>query len=247
MKQSWYFKIIIFLVIIGIIIYLLFNFNAVKSKFLDFLEWLEDNPLEGAFLYILIYVTSVTFFIPGSIMTLGGAFAYAKATDSLFYGMLVSGGLVFISASLGAILAYTIARYVLRDYFKKLGSKNIKFKAIEKAIEMKGIKLVFLLRVAPIVPYCYLNYLLGITSISPKDNILALLGMIPGVILYVYIGGTLSTLSEVTSSDSLTSNEGIILMVIGTIIAILGFCYISFQAKKIINELIKEEKEKEQI
>ena len=117
----------------------------------------------------------------------------------------------------------------------------MKFKAIEKAIKEDGFKMVILLRLCPLIPFNLLNYLLGVTSITAKDNIMALLGMIPGTIVYVYLGGTISNLSDIASSGSLTSNYGTIaLLIIGTVLAFCGVCFISYKAKMAINKALED-------
>ena len=61
------------------------------------------------------------------------------------------------------------------------------------------MKFVVLIRLSPIFPFNLLNYLLGIIAISAVDNLKAMLGMIPGTIVYVYLGATLQNLADISS------------------------------------------------
>jgi uncharacterized membrane protein YdjX (TVP38/TMEM64 family) len=63
-----------------------------------------------------------------------------------------------------------------------------------------------LLRVSPIIPFTLLNYVLGATSITTKDNFLSLVGFIPDAILYVYLGTSVKNLADLTKGFSLTDN-----------------------------------------
>ena len=76
-----------------------------------------------------------------------------------------------------------------------------KFLALD-AIKKEGLKLMFLLRLSPIIPFNVLNYFMGVTGISVKDFLFGGLGMIPGTIVYVYIGTTLGNISDIASGGS---------------------------------------------
>ncbi|WP_371321949.1 TVP38/TMEM64 family protein [Thermoleptolyngbya sichuanensis] len=52
----------------------------------------------------------------------------------------------------------------------------------------RGLKIVFLTHLSPLFPFNLLNYLFGITCVSPKNYVIGSLGMIPGTFLYVYFG-----------------------------------------------------------
>jgi uncharacterized membrane protein YdjX (TVP38/TMEM64 family) len=53
----------------------------------------------------------------------------------------------------------------------------------------EGAKLIFLLRLSPVIPFSLSNYLYGLTSVKFWSYVLASwVGMIPGTFLYVYIG-----------------------------------------------------------
>ena len=63
-----------------------------------------------------------------------------------------------------------------------------RFAAIERAVSARGRRIVFLLRLSPLIPFNFLNYALGLTTISLWDFTVAALGMIPSTILYAYAG-----------------------------------------------------------
>jgi uncharacterized membrane protein YdjX (TVP38/TMEM64 family) len=46
----------------------------------------------------------------------------------------------------------------------------------------------FLLRSGPVMPYNVLNYIVGVTSLSFRDNALGYIGLIPVAIFEVYMG-----------------------------------------------------------
>jgi uncharacterized membrane protein YdjX (TVP38/TMEM64 family) len=87
-------------IIIGIFLAALIAFVIVDSlttRYLtdavqDFLEWIEDNPVAGIFLFIIVYFIATVFFIPGSLLTLGAGFVFSSAFGlglGVALGMLV--------------------------------------------------------------------------------------------------------------------------------------------------------------
>ena len=83
-----------------------------------------------------------------------------------------------------------------------MGSKNLKFRAIEKAVKEHGCQFVVLIRLTPIFPANLLNYLLGIMPIKAFDNIKAMPGMLPVTFSYCYLGAMVEKLSEIQSSGT---------------------------------------------
>src|SRR5207302_6285236 len=94
-----------------------------------------------------------------------------------------------IGATLGATAAFLVGRYLARDWVAHRIEANQKFKAIDQAVGREGGKIVLLTRLSPIFPFNLLNYAFGVTQVTLRSYFLAsAVGMIPGTILYVYIG-----------------------------------------------------------
>ena len=64
------------------------------------------------------------------------------------------------------------------------------------------MKVVFLMRLAPIIPYNILNYLVGATSVSMKDNILGFFGFYPMGTFNVYIGSQIERINNIRENSS---------------------------------------------
>ena len=96
---------------------------------------------------------------------------------------------VSAGATLGAALAFLVARYFLRHRVEEAAKNNPKFAAMDEAIGREGWKMVALLRLSPLVPFNLSNYLYGVTKIGFWPYVAASwAGMLPGTFLYVYIG-----------------------------------------------------------
>jgi uncharacterized membrane protein YdjX (TVP38/TMEM64 family) len=160
---------------------------------LGFLSWAKGAGLVGALLYGLAYVLGTLLFLPGSILTLGAGFLYGLA-----------GGLavVFPSSVLGALLAFLLGRTVLRAPIARRMARHPRFQAVDQAVTEKAFWVVLLLRLSPAFPFNLLNYALGVTKVPVGTYLLAsALGMLPGTVLYVYLGTLLTSAAELLSGQ----------------------------------------------
>lgn len=201
----------------------------------DFFGWLGDHPGEGICAFILLYAFATAFlFIPASILTIGAGYAFGMAVgDGL--GLVLASLSVFLGASIGSVWAFLLGRYIFKDASKKLSERYSKFRAIDKAMQRKGLRIMILLRISPLVPFNVLGYICGTTSISFKNYTLALLGLLPGVVLFCFIGVAGCTFTN-DSSNPVT----ICSVIIGILFAVAGIMLISRYAKKELDQITEE-------
>lgn len=129
--------------------------------------------------FILIYALAVIALIPASLLTIAGG-----AVFGLLPGMVYA----LVGATLGSTGAFLIGRHVARRLVARRLAAMPRFVAIERAVSARGRRIVFLLRLSPVVPFNFLNYALGLTTISVWDFVIASLGTVPGAFVYAYAG-----------------------------------------------------------
>jgi uncharacterized membrane protein YdjX (TVP38/TMEM64 family) len=196
------------------------------------LEWIQGLGAIGAIAFIGIYIVATVAFFPGSILTLGAGVVFGVVLGSLY---------VFIGATLGATLAFLVGRYLARGWVAKSIEGNPKFRSIDSAVGREGFKIVLLTRLSPIFPFNALNYAYGLTGVSLKDYFLGSVGMIPGTIMYVYIGslaGSIATLGIGTQPTNPTVQWAI--RIIGFIATVAVTLYVTRIARKALNEAVAE-------
>jgi len=234
-------KLLVALILGGFITYAIIDaatgVNNISTLVDDFLDWVEENPTEGVFAFIGVYFVATVLFIPGTILTLGAGFVFSNAFG-LGVGVLLGTIAVFIGASLGAVTSFVLGRFLLRDWVMTLTIKFQIFEAIDIALQENGFKIMSLLRLSPIIPFNALNYIGGVTSISFRDNALAMFFVLPGSILYVFLGSSAGSLADSGSSDD-DPTATIITIVFGLVFGILGIAATSYYAKKELNKVIE--------
>ncbi|PHJ62835.1 membrane protein [Nostoc linckia z18] len=196
----------------------------------DALQWIDSLGTVGAIAFIAIYILATVAFFPGSILTLGSGVIFGVVWGSLY---------VFIGATLGATAAFLVGRYLARDWVAQKIADNKKFTAIDQAVGREGLKIVLLTRLSPIFPFNLLNYAFGITGVSLKDYFIGSVGMIPGTIMYVYIGSLASNLATIgTEAQPTNSTLQWTIRILGFIATLAVTIYITRIARKALEDEI---------
>jgi uncharacterized membrane protein YdjX (TVP38/TMEM64 family) len=134
----------------------------------------------GPVIFIGAYALATVLFIPGSVLTLAAGY---------LFGPLLGTAVVSLASTLGASLAFLVSRYAARPFIESRLMSNPKFAQIDAGIAATGAKVVFLLRLSPLVPFTLLNYMLGLTRVPFLQYVGASwAGMLPGTIAYVGLG-----------------------------------------------------------
>ncbi|HXV36908.1 MAG TPA: TVP38/TMEM64 family protein [Myxococcota bacterium] len=160
-----------------------------------FASWVEGLGFWGPAAFVLGYAVAVVALVPASLLTL--------AAGAIF-GIPRGVACVLAAATLGACAAFLVARHLARSAVEAMVERRPKLAAIDRAVERDGLRIAFLLRLTPVVPFNLLNYALGLTRLSLRDYAIACSGMLPGTLLYVYTGKLARDVTSLASDAALT-------------------------------------------
>lgn len=209
---------------------ILSRFVDVQQAFRQALTWISDLGAMGPLVFVLFYIMACVLLLPGSILTLG-----AGAVFGVIKGTLI----VSIASTAGATCAFLVGRYLARDWVGAHIAGNDRFKAIDEAVGAEGWKVVGLTRLSPIFPFNLLNYAFGLTRVRLQDYVLASwIGMLPGTVLYVYIGSLAGDLAVLGSAERSRGIAEWVLYGVG-LLATLGVTFfVTRLAKRALHERI---------
>lgn len=206
--------------------------GQIQQLLVGLVEWIDSLGAIGSLVFILAYIAVTISFLPASVVTLGAGFVFGIVQGSI---------LVFIGAMLGATAAFLIGRFVARDWIARKVADNRFFNALDGAIADEGLKLIFLIRLSPVFPFNLLNYALGLTKVTLKDYVLGTIGIIPGTIMYVYLGSLVGDLAMLGTGEAPSNpviSWTIKILIFVTIVAIAF--YITKIARKALKEAVPE-------
>src|SRR5918993_2446323 len=146
----------------------------------------------GVAIFFAAYVASTVAFLPGSILTLAAGFAFGPV-----WGLAI----VSPASVAGATAAFLLGRTLLRDWAVRKTRGAPQLRAIERAVEREGFKLILLLRLSPLIPFNVLNYALSLSNVRLSTYIVAsAVGMLPATALYVYLGSLAPTAAQLSAA-----------------------------------------------
>ena len=147
----------------------------------------QAQPLATVLSFFAVYVAVCALSIPGAaILTLA-----AGAMFGVGVGLLV----VSFASALGALLAFLVARYLLRDLVQARFGKALA--PVNDGMARDGVFYLLTLRLVPLFPFWLVNLLSGLTPISAARFYgVSQLGMLPGTLVYVNAGTQLAAIES---------------------------------------------------
>src|SRR5262249_26338779 len=129
--------------------------------------------------FIAIYAVAIVALVPATILTLvaGAVFGVVRGVAYAFAG-----------ATIGTTVAFLLGRHTARPIVERWLASAPRAAAVDRAVSAQGWRIVFLLRLSPIMPFNVLNYALGLTTIAVWDFMLAGVGSLPSELLTAYAG-----------------------------------------------------------
>jgi uncharacterized membrane protein YdjX (TVP38/TMEM64 family) len=189
--------------------------------------WVAQLGPWGPFAFVALYAVATVAFVPASLLTL--------AAGAIF-GVAFGTTLVLVAATLGASAAFLIARYVARASIERRLRDDGRFRAIDRAVADEGLKIVTLLRLSPVFPFNLLNYALGLTGVRFGDYFVACLGMLPGTLMYVYLGALGGDVAAAAAEGNTRSNAEWGLLALGLVATVAVTVSITRIARRALRE-----------
>ncbi|MGH7194011.1 MAG: TVP38/TMEM64 family protein, partial [Candidatus Saccharimonadales bacterium] len=178
------------------------------------LEWIRGMGAWGPVVLAIAYVIATVCFVPGSVMTLGAGF---------LFGVVMGALTVSLASVAGASAAFWLGRTIARGWVQQRFAADPRFQALDRVIGREGFKVVLLVRLSPVIPFTAINYALGLTNISYRDFLLASwIGMLPGTILYAYLGSTLHSLADLSRGSAAGGPASQVFFGVGLVITLFA-------------------------
>ena len=161
--------------------------DQLKASRDGLISWYGQYPLGTGLGFFGVYVLATALSVPGAtILTL--------AAGAMFgFGL----GLVLVSfaSSLGALLAFWVARYLLRNVVQQRFGKWLA--PINAGLAKDGVFYLLTLRLLPVFPFWLINLLMGLTTLRARRfYVVSQLGMLAGTAVYVNAGTQLASIQS---------------------------------------------------
>ena len=174
----------------------------------------------GLLFFIVVYVLVVLFFLPIT--------PFSMAAGAIFgwWGIPIA----YLSAMLGSLIAFTMARDLGNCYIAKLCERRLIVRTLEQVVVKGGFRLILLIRLSGILPFAVQNYAFGLTAVNRYSYIWAsLIGLLPGAIIKVWIGKVGMDVLEGSLLSDGVNTVGLIFALLATLIMLI---YVGILARR---------------
>jgi uncharacterized membrane protein YdjX (TVP38/TMEM64 family) len=144
----------------------------------NLMAWVEQAGVLAPLVFIVIYAVATVLMVPGLILTIAGGALFGPWLGTL---------LNVLGATVGAGMAFLLARYVTQDWVEQKAQGWLK--RVKQGVEEEGWRFVAFTRLVPLFPFVLLNYALGLTRIPLSHYLVAsFICMLPGGFAYTWLG-----------------------------------------------------------
>jgi uncharacterized membrane protein YdjX (TVP38/TMEM64 family) len=120
----------------------------------------------------------------------------------LLFGLFPGLPLALLGITAGALGAFLVGRSLGRAWIERRMGDSLNLQALDEAVNAQSFYIVFLTRFAIVLPFNVLNYAFGLTRVTSTTYVAATaLGMLPAVLLYVYLGTLADDFGAVLAGD----------------------------------------------
>ncbi|MCR5857399.1 VTT domain-containing protein [Mesorhizobium sp. J428] len=169
-------RLILLIGVIAAIIWAALNRDRLDLAALD--AWLSGLGFVAPLAYLGLYAVGTIAFLPGALFALAGGALFGPVWGSL---------LNLVGATIGASLAFLIARYLAGGWVAARTGGRLK--RLIEGVEAEGWRFVAFVRLVPLFPFNLTNYALGLTRINFWSYVItSLIAMAPGAIAYTWLG-----------------------------------------------------------
>lgn len=229
-------KLIIITVLISIVALFFLNggqeylsFDSLKQHKEELLSYAHANFWQAFFIAGGIYILSAMLNLPvAAVMSLAIGFIFGR-----WYGTLLAS----IAATIGAVLVFWIARYLVADWARPKLEQMKSTQNIMTKLQDDAFSYLLFMRAVPLFPFWFVNMVFAFSPIKTKHYAIGTyLGMLPVSFVLVNLGQSLST---VNSMDELFTTEVILSFILIGVMALVTSIVMQSRNKKMVDESAK--------
>jgi uncharacterized membrane protein YdjX (TVP38/TMEM64 family) len=154
--------------------------GRIAEAVVDAARQARDAGAWGIALFALVSIAGTAVFVPQLALTIPAGFSY---------GLTLGFAIAMVTSFAASVVAFLLGRSLLRERVERRFRCDRRMARLDQAVRERGLVVVMLLRLAPMVPFAPVNYMMSITSVTARQYVLGTaLGLAPTTLLMVYIG-----------------------------------------------------------
>lgn len=224
------------LLLLGVVLLvplLVMRIPTVRKALVDLVTFMREAPIQGVVLFVVIEALALLLTTPTWLMSGLAGYAYG-----FVWGFVLAWPALIFSTTIVFLFGRTFAR-------KWVASRSAEvhfWKAVDRAAQQNGFKVMLLMRLAVALPQNLVTYMLSATSLRLRDFLWgSFLGYLPATIVHVYVGSHVENITAFVAGESQSRGPGPwITAAIGLVLTISALVVISRYARKALDEVLTE-------
>ena len=200
----------------------------------NILFWFEELGPMGAVYFTLGLSLAVIIMIPTPLI---------KVSAGAIFPFWIAAAANFIASLLGGLIAFILGRWLFRESIQRSLMNDSRLQNIEQALTNDAMKISVLVRLSPLIPDEWLNYLMSATPVSLRVYMISNCSGIVYSLAYAYYGHALGRFALNSSGiDEMSSTPmGNAMLLLGIIASILATVMVTRASMKALKEAIPDE------
>ncbi|MBT3971000.1 MAG: TVP38/TMEM64 family protein [Euryarchaeota archaeon] len=198
------------------------------------LDWVRGFGDAGP-LYVTIFLAvSVVLCMPTPLLKVG-----IGAIFGVWGGMLIN----FTGSIVGGVIAFGLGRWLFRDLISEMVASDPRYFNLDSALGRESMRISILVRLSPIIPDEWLNYILGAGPVSLRVFLISNMSNLIYSLIYAYYGHVLGILVLRSSGMSEVShtNGALMMLFAGLIATIIATIFVTRAVMKALSSFVDEE------
>lgn len=224
------------ILVVAALLAILIYYGA-HEQVLELLRWFDAQGAWAPLLFILVMATVVILVLPGILLTTGAGFVFGVVEGSI---------VVVLGTTLGAALAFLIARYLFGTRATAFVVRRTKLKVVSEEMAAHGWLIVLMTRLIPFFPAKIANYFFGLTPFTFRGYVAgSFVGFIPFSVHSVYLGSIAADIATLGERNLGRTPTQWTLYGLGFVVTVVIIIYLNRLARRALAHYTREDSQKE--
>ena len=216
------------LVLCGVAGYFLFQ-DAV-----DIIDWFKGFGIWSPVLFTIALSLAIVLLLPTPFVKVG-----AGAIFPFWIAVAVN----FVASMIGGLIAFVLGRWLFRESIQEAIKNDQRMVNIESALGEDAMRISILVRLSPILPDEWLNYIMSATPVSLRVFLVSNTSSLIYCLIYAYYGHALGSiaLSRSGMAGLTQSTGGLAMLLLGIIATVIATVIVTRTSIRVLKDAIGEE------
>ncbi|WOX05723.1 TVP38/TMEM64 family protein [Microbulbifer pacificus] len=231
MKFSPIWLLLISVTTVAVVLAILHYFDL-DDRLIELMQWMDSLGWQASIWFILVIAIAIIFLFPGVIFTMGAGFVFGVIKGTIY---------VVLGTTLGAAIAFLIARYLFGKRTSAWVMSKIKPDNLGEIVRDEGWRMIMLTRMVPLFPFKLTNYFFGLTPLKFRDFVIGtFIGVIPITVNNVYVGSIAADLASIGSERAERTPMEWTLYGLGFVFAVIAIVGLTRMARRALKKKIDQ-------